>query len=94
MAVIHVDPEQLAAQAQAALQEQQQVLALIDDLQRRMNELQGSWAGDAAEAAQGRFSAAIAVSARQALDEYCAAYAQTCRDLAARFAEADTPRAR
>lgn len=91
MAVIHVDPEQLAAQAQAALQFQPQVLAILDGLQQRMNELQGVWAGDAAAAAQERFASAIGFTERQAFDEFPAAYAQACRSVAARFAEADTP---
>ncbi len=92
MAVIQVDLEQLAVVAQAALQEREQLLALIDELQQQMNGLQGSWAGDAAAAAQERFAAAIVFNKRRAFDEFCTAYAQTCRDLAARFAEADTPR--
>lgn len=91
MAVIHVDPEQLAAQAQAALQFQQQVLEIINSLQQRMSELQGVWAGDAANAAQERFAVGGA-DARRNLETGLASYAQTCRALAARFAEADTPR--
>lgn len=91
MAVIQVDTDQLAAQAQAALQVQQQVLELVNSLQQRMNELQGVWAGDAANAAQERFAVGGG-DARRNLETWFASYAQCLRDIAARFAEADTPR--